>query len=185
MVKEHKIIKYNLQDEVDQLQTMGMAYHEIASKIKENHPDIADLSNLSAMAIQRYLASSRETKIIEDVKQGKDPVTDFIGEYRQAMKDINEKTETLYNKSIKVLNDIELTNDDIMRLKAIKEVRDNIEQIRKNQVSLVQFGEKKTNTIYNVNLKKEIHVKNLLLNFVKGLCPKCKRNVSEILEEVV
>jgi len=183
MSKEHKIIKYNLQDEVEQLQAAGMAYHEIASTIKGNHPEISDLSNLSSMAIQRFLRQKEESKVEESLKQGRDPISDFIEEYRQAMKDINVKSNILYDKSIQLLNSIDQTDDDILKLKAVKEVRDNIDLLRKNQVSLIQFGEKKTNTIYNVNLKKEIHVKNLLMNFNKNLCSKCRFKIAEILEQ--
>ena len=182
MTKEHKIIKYNLQDEVEQLHTAGMAYHEIAGTIKGNHPEIADLHNLSAMAIQRYLKDKDEKQIVEDVKQGKDPVKDFIEEYREAMKDIDRKSSSLYDRSVRLLDSIEQSDDDILKMKALKEVRDSLHLLKDNQVALVQYGERKVNTINNVYLKKEIHVKNLLMEFNKCLCGKCKKNVADMLE---
>jgi len=182
MTKEHKIIKYNLQDEVNQLHTGGMAYQEIARTIKNNHPEIADLSNLSAMAIQRYLSNKNEKQVVEDIKQGKDPIADFTEEYRKAMRDINVKSEILYDESLKILNSVKESPDDMLKLKAIKEVRDNLDLLRKNQVSLIQFGDQKRNTINNVYLKKEIHIKNLLMLLVKDLCPNCKRVVASIVE---
>jgi uncharacterized phage infection (PIP) family protein YhgE len=181
-MKEHKIIKYNLQDEVNQLKTAGMAYQEIASTIKGNHPEIADLSNLSAMAIQRYFSSEQEKDIEKSVKAGENPVMDFLEEYRKEMKDINRKSNLLYEKSMQLLNSIDQSDDDFLKLKAIKEVRDNLDMLRKNQVSLVEYGEKKTSTIYNVNLKKEIHVKNMLIAFNKNLCSKCRLKIAELLE---
>jgi len=183
MTKEHKIIKYNLEDEVQQLQDAGMSYIEIARVIKQNHPTIEDLGNLSAMSIQRYLASKDEREIQEQLDEGKDPIEDFVEEYRKSMHHINIKSEELYKRSLRLLDTLEQSDDDIMKLKAIKEVRDSLDLLRKNQVSLVQFGDKKTNTIYNVNLKKEIHVKNLLMNFNKELCPKCRLKIAELLEK--
>jgi len=183
MTKEHKIIKYNLEDEVQQLKEGGLSYFEIASTIKRNHPMIEDLKGLSPMAIQRYLSSKDEREIQRQLDSGKDPVEDFVDEYRKAIKDIDVKTKELYEYSLKLLNSISESDDDIMKLKAVKEVRDNLDLIRKNQVSLIQFSEKKTNTICNVNLKKEIHVRNLLMNFNKELCSKCRLKIAELLEE--
>ena len=182
MTKQHKIIKYHLEDEVQQLKDNGMSYIEIASTIRSNHPTIKELQGLSAMAIQRYLSSKDEREVEEQIESGKDPVGDFVDEYRKSMDKINVKSEELYNRSLALLETLEQSDDDIMKLKAIKEVRDSLDLLRKNQVSLVQFGEKKTNTIYNVNLKKEIHVKNLLMNFNKELCSRCRLRIAELLE---
>lgn len=185
MTKEHKIIKYNLQDEVEQLHTAGMAYHEIASTIKGNHPEIADLSNLSPMAIQRYLKNEQEEEVEKAVREGKDPVKDFVEEYREKMKEIDRKSNALYERTVKLLDSIDQSDDDIMKLKAIKEARDGLHLLKDNQVALIQYGEKKVNTINNVYLKKEIHVKNLLMEFNKCLCGKCKLKIAEMLEQEV
>lgn len=184
-MKEHKIIKYNLEDEVEQLQAAGMAYHEIASTIRGNHPEIADLSNLSAMAIQRYLKQNEDTKIEESVKQGKDPVSDFIDEYRQAMKDIISKTDKLYGISMDILNSVKESDDDILKMQAVKTAINNLDLMRKNHESLVNNSNSKIKSINNVNLKKEVHVKNYLINFTKYLCPVCRSKISQVLETEV
>lgn len=185
MTKEHKIIKYNLQDEVEQLHTAGMAYHEIASTIRGNHPEIADLSNLSSMAIQRYFADSREKEVEQEVREGKDPVKDFAEEYRQAIKDIDIESRELYQRTKKILDSICESDDDIMKLKAVKEARDSLHQLKDNQVALIQYGDKKATAITNVFMKKELHVKNYLMNYTKCLCGKCKLKIAEMLEQEV
>jgi hypothetical protein len=184
-MKEHKIIKYNLQDEVKQLQSQGMAYQEIASTLKSNHPEIPDLSNLSAMAIQRYIKQKNENEVIEGVEQGKNPVSDFIVEYRQSMKDIIDKTDSLYEESMAILESVKQTEDNVLKMQAVSTAIRNLDLMRKNHESLVQNSNSKINTINNVNLKKEIHVKNLLVGFTSNLCPSCKLRIAELLEKEV
>jgi len=185
MSKENKIIQYNLEDEVKQLREMNYSVHDIAKRISDNHPEIHSLKNLSGMSISRYIRNAEEKELQGEVTEGKDPVKDFTEMYRDEVDDIHEKTKELYEKSIIILKDIEEGSQDYnVKLKAIKEVRDNLNQMLKNQVSLKQYGERRANTIYNVNLKKEIHVKNLLLNFVNSLCPKCKAKISKLVEEI-
>jgi len=101
------------------------------------------------------------------------------------MKEIDMKSNALYERTVKLLDSIDQSDDDIMKLKAIKEARDGLHLLKDNQVALIQYGEKKVNTINNVYLKKEIHVKNLLMEFNKSLCGNCKRKIAEMLEQEV
>ena len=183
MTNISKIEKYNLEDETKQLKEMRYTNEEIAKRLRDNHPEIKDLKKLSGMSVGRYFRSVAENKIEKSVEEGGDPVKDFIDEFRVSIENINKKTEDLYNKTMKILDDIESNSkDDHLRLKAVKEARDSLEQMRKNKVSLIQYGERRTGDIYNVNLKKEYHVKNMLLNFSRELCPKCRSKIPKLFE---
>ena len=189
MTKENKITKYNLEEEARQLRELGHSYQSIAETLRTNHPKITDIQKLSAMAIMRYFDALEEKKLQEDVDVGKDPVKDLTEEFCTAVRGINQRSEAIYNRSIRLLDKLENDGaDSTVVLKAIKEARDSLAEERKNMVALKQFGEKKTLTINNVNLKKEIHVKNMLLNFSKDLskelCPKCRTKVPPLLEKL-
>jgi hypothetical protein len=134
------------------------------------------------MAIQRYLADNREKEVELEILEGKDPVKDFAEEYRQAMRDINIKSNALYERTIKLLDSISESDDDIMKLKAIKEARDGLHLLKDNQVAIVQYGDKKVTAMGNIFMKKEIHVKNYLMSYTQCLCPKCKLKIAEMLE---
>ena len=63
-------------------------------------------------------------------------------------------------------------------MKALREARETIKQMRDNAIAVQQYGERHTTSIYNINLKKEIYIKNILLNFVQelsNLCPECRK----------
>ena len=179
----NKIIKYGLEDEAQSLLDSGLSRAKIAETIRNNHPEIVDLKDLSAMSVQRWI-ESRERKEIEDkLEEGKDPLDLFIKEYRKAIKDLNAKAEKLYNKSSKLLDKVEQEGNSIITLKAIKEVRDSLDQLRKNWVSLMQYGTRQTSNIYHINLKKEQNTKIMLLEFSKVLCDKCRNAVSKLIED--
>ena len=189
MTKENKIVRYNLEDEAQQLRDLGNSYQSVADALAENHPKITDIQKLSPMAVMRYFDSLAERKLQGDLDVGKDPVKDLTDEFCTAVRDINQRSESIYNRSIRLLDDLEAGDaDSVVVLKAIKEARDSLAEERKNMVALKQYGEKKSITIQNVNLKKEIHVKNMLLDFSKDLnkelCPACRMKMPIILEKI-
>jgi len=179
----NKIIKYGLESEAQSLLDSGLSRAKIAETLRNNHPEIVDLKDLSAMSVQRWIDSKERAKLEESIEQGKDPLDDFMKEYRRAIKDLNLKAERLYNKANKLLDKAELEGDTTTSLRAIKEVRDSLDQLRKNWVSLMQYGTRQTSNIYHINLKKEQNVKIMLLEFSKVLCNECRSKVSELLKE--
>ena len=189
MTKENKISRYNLEDEAQQLRDMGNSYKVIADTLKRNHPKILDIQKLSPMAVMRYFDSLEEQKLQEELDVGKDPVKDLTEEFCNSVRDINQRSEAIYHRSIRLLDKLEKDGaDSMVILKAIKEVRDSLAEERKNMVALKQYGEKRSLVINNVNLKKEIHVKNMLLSFSKDLnkelCPKCRAKLPKVLEKI-
>ena len=186
MTKENKIIQFDLQEEARQLRELGNSYTSIGKTLSENHPKIEALQKLSPMSVMRFFDADEERKLQEAVDTGGNPVKDLTEEFCTAVRNINQRSEAIYHRSIRLLDKLETENkDNILILKAIKEARDSLAEERKNMVALKQFGEKKSITIQNVNLKKEIHVKNMLMSFSKDLnkelCPKCRAKMPVIL----
>jgi hypothetical protein len=180
MPRESKIIKYNLEDEVKQLMKLGYTNQaEITRVLIKNHPEIEDLKNLSQMSVGRYIKSMKEDNIEQAVKEGRNPVGEFIDKV-ESIYSMNQK---LYDKCISILDEVEQnTDDNSTKFRAIKEARDTLTQMRKSQESLIQFGERESKNIQNVNLKKEYNVKIMLLDISKRLCPKCRNELVNILE---
>jgi len=186
MTKENKLIQYNLQDEAIDLRKRGSSYLEIAETLKKNHPKIDDIQKLSQMSVMRFLDGNKERELQEQVDLGGDPVKDLTEEFCTAVRDINDRSKTIYNYSMRFLDKLKKENkDNPLILKAIKGVSDSLAEERKNMIALKQFGEKRSMTIQNINLKKEIHVKNMLMSFSKDLnkelCPNCRAKMPAIL----
>jgi len=176
-----KIIKYHMEDEAKQLKEMGYTNEEISDKLRENHPEIKELTKFSGMSVRRYFESDECKKIEEKVLKGEDPVSDFIKEYRDKLDTIEQRTSDLYEECKTILEDAKKDGSILDKLKAVDVTLKSLEQSRKNMVSLVQYGERQTNNFYSVNLKKEYHIRNLLLNFSEKLCPKCRNKIPELL----
>jgi len=184
MVKENKILKYNLESEVDAMLDSGMSLEQVATTIKNSHSDIIDLQNLSSMSIMRYRNSRDKSKMVEEIGEGKDPVDIFVREFNTRMKALDKKTDTLYNKCVNLLNKLEKEDNSELILKAIRETTNNIDQSRKNWTSLAQYGIRQTSNIYNINMKKEQNIKIMLLEWARDLCPVCREKIFNVFEEI-
>jgi len=183
MGNKSKIKKYELEDEARQLKTMGLSYEDIASTLKENHSKIADLKSLSSMSVMRYFDGESEDGVLIDIDQGENPVSSLVCEFQDEIRSIHKRSNTLCDKAESLLDKVELSDDDFLTLKAIKEVRDSYDHLRKNYESLMRFGDNRIKAIQNVNLKKEVHVKNMLVGVTRHLCDGCRRKISEELEK--
>ena len=178
-----KLKKYNLEEEAQQLKDMGYSYEKIAETLKDNHPQIGDIKALSSMSIMRYFDSEEENSITEVIETGGNPVSNLVTEFQEEIRDIHRKSERLANRAEAIFDEIEAGDDNLLKLKALKETRDSYDQLRKNYESLIKFGDNRIKSIQNVNLKKEIHVKNMLVGLTKNLCDECRRKISEELEK--
>jgi len=181
MTKVNKIIKYELENEVDSLLENGVALHRIASIIKDNHPDIKDLQKISNMSIMRYRDTREKQKLEEVIADGGDPVDEFTNEFKSAVRDLVKKTDAIYDEALSILSEAKNSDNITDKLKALKEVRDSLETQRKNFISLQQYGQRQQSNIYNINMKKENNIKLMLLDYANQLCPKCRNKVSELL----
>lgn len=186
MVKENKILKYDLGNEVDAMLDQGMSLADIATTVKETHQDVIDLQDLSAMSVMRYRNSRDQTNIAKRTEEGEDFVDTFLKDFRNAMEDLNKKSNNIYDRSIKLLNKLEKEENTDSTLKAIKEVTNSVEQLRKNWTTLAQYGVRQTSNIYNINLKKEQNTKIMLLEWTRDLCPSCRdKKYKELSKEDV
>jgi len=178
-----KIKKYELEDEARQLKDMGLSYEDISKQLKDNHSKIADLRALSAMSVMRYFDGETEDGVLVELDQGENPVSNLVCEFQDEVRLIHKKGNSLCTRAEKLLDKLETSDDDLLTLKAIKEVRDSYADLRKNYESLIKFGDNRFKAIQNVNLKKEVHVHNMLVGVTRNLCDECRRKISEELEK--
>jgi len=178
MTKTSKIEKFNLIDEFKQLYDLSYGNEEIARVLISNHPEIEGLQNLSGMSVGRFRKKYEESLMDSEIKLGKDPFDDFS----TVARDIYDKIEKLYDRSLDILDDVEQNGNDALRLKAVKEARDSLKEMLKARESMIQFADDKIDTARNLNMKKEYNVKIMILNLSKSLCPKCRKELAKVLE---
>jgi len=183
MGNHHKIDKYGLQEEYAQLRDMGYSYSKIAQCIKDNHPEISDLKNLSSMSIMRYNNNKEETEIKESIKQGKNPLAEanahFIHAVSENIKELNETKDWVMDIKKRA---IESENLD-MEIKALKGYINTLDSHLKQLIALKQWGETQTNKADRVSQNQLVLVKNLMVGVTTNLCPTCRANVNKELEK--
>jgi len=178
MVNINKIVKYNLESEVLKLKDSGYSMLNIANMVSAQHPDIKELSNLSAMSIQRFLESYNKEQAKDKVRDGEDIDEHLREEFREKMYEIDDETHEIFKIMKKSLLRIVKTGDDYQVIKSAKDVLTAIEQSKRNWNSLIQWGIDTSR--FNNEAKREINfieVNNLILNWSKELCPKCRSKV--------
>ena len=187
MPTKSKIEKYNLNEEVIALKKAGMSNHEIARTIKDRYHDIDELQNISVTSIRRffekYFTSDYEEKIKE--YQIEEPTVDSIyKEFKRKMRSLYARIESR-NLQIKDLWDKALEKKDIDTLyKLQKAMNDNEKELRQQMLALIQYSDERISPLIQINEKKEIQIKNLLLNFSQVLSPVCRKRVSNLLSEI-
>ena len=188
MSNTNKIIKYKLESLVQGLKDEGKSDAEIARIISDRYgKKFPELANISRMSISRYWRLKRDEAIKKEIEEkGEEEVIDRIyAEFRSKMEELVKKMEKRDKELDGFLEDAKKSGDTESLILYLREQRQNIEQIRKNLVSLIQYAERQFRPIMQVNVKKEINIKNLLLNYSKLLCPVCRKRVSkEILDTI-
>lgn len=186
MANVNKIVKYGLEDEVLALRNRNppLSYREIVDYIKATHPDIPELQNLSVMSIKRFLESKEREKVENAIDKGEDVTSKLYKEFRTKMQDLVLQIEHL-QKLTEPLIEEALENKDVHTLlRLLKEQRENIEQIRKNMVAIMNYQENRFRPIMQVQEMRVVNIRNILLDFSKHLCPHCRKTVAKLLEEV-
>jgi len=179
----NKIIKYNLECEVDPLLEQKVPYQKIANTIKETHPEIKDLNTLSAMNIMRY-KTDKESKAMDMIlDEGRDPMDEFTKEYRAAIRKNNEEVQVIFKDCKAILEEAKQSDNIANKVKAVEVSLKSLDQIRRNWESLSQYGSRQIPLIGKVNLKKEQNVKVLILSVSNKLCPKCRDEMKKVIEE--
>jgi len=185
MANVNKIVKYGLEEEVLALRNRNppLSYREIVDYIKATHPDIPELQNLSIMSVKRFLESQERQKVADAIDRGEDVTSKLYKEFREKMQDLVLQIEQLQRITEPLIEEA-LENKDVRTLlRLLKEQRENIEQIRKNMVSIMNYQENKFKPIMQVQEMRVVNIRNILLDFSKHLCPHCRKKVIELIEE--
>jgi len=185
-MKQNKIIKWNLEDEVIRLDGEGKSNQAIAEHIQKKYADIPELSEISAMSINRFLQSNDENRIQIQLDRTKDPSSTIQKEFnikmRESIQDAENARLTI-NKYMERLKNEDLTTKEVNNI--ISSWQKINDQYRKNLVSLREFTENRIiRPTQNIIYKKEINIKNLLLDVSRDLCPVCRKRVKEKLEKL-
>ena len=99
------------------------------------------------------------------------------------MQDLVLQIEELQKITEPLIEDALKKKDIKTLLRLLKEQRENIEQIRKNMVSIMNYQEKKFRPIMQVQEMRVVNIRNILLDFSKHLCPHCRKAVLKLIEE--
>jgi len=177
MVNVSKIKKYNLEDRVINLRDAGFGLEEIVQTIKNENPNIHELSNLSMMSISRFLDTNKTDVALDKIKNDENPAEELRSEFRDKMYDLHKETEDIYKIMKSSLKKIVLEGDNYKTIKSAREIINAIEQSRKNWTSLIQFGSEESKHIEKAQEVNIIEVHNLLINVSKDLCPNCRRKI--------
>ncbi|MHA1675771.1 MAG: hypothetical protein ACTSU6_01200 [Candidatus Njordarchaeales archaeon] len=188
MANINKIIKYGLVDYVKQLKNEGMTDGEIARTIAKKYGNqYPELKNISRMSVSRFFEALSREKIKEELQSGstEDEIVEKIyQEFRTKMLALIKKMEERDKLLDEFLEEAKEKNDIRSFISYLREQRQNIEQLRKNLVSLVQYAERQIKPIIQIDMHKEVKIKNMLLLFSKELCPECRKRVRDKILEL-
>lgn len=186
MSKKGKIEKWNLEDEVVRLHDEeGKGYQSIAESISTKYNDIPELKEISHMSVARFLERYDEHKMEEKIEKTKDPVSvmerEFNLKMRESIIDAEEARQTIDDYMKKLRNE-DLSTSDLQKI--ISSWQKINDQYRKNLVSLREFTDNRIiKPTQNIIYKKEINIKNLLLEISRDLCKECRDKIKKKLEE--
>jgi len=185
MTKKNKIIKWNLEDEVIRLDSEGKSTHAIAEAISTKYTDIPELNEISPMSIHRFLKKKDEDRLEIKLDESKDPTElmekEFNIKMRESILDSENARRTIESYMSKLKNE-DLKSTDVQKIiSSWQKVND---QYRKNLVSLREFADNRIiKPTQNIIYKKEINIKNLLLDISRDLCKECRNKIKEKLKE--
>jgi len=185
MTKKGKVEKWNLEDEVVRLKDEGKGSHAIAKAISEKYSDIPELEGISHMSIARFIERHDEKKMKDKIEKTKDPTSvmeqEFSIKMRESILDAEEARQTINSYMSKLKNE-DLSSSDVQKI--ISSWQKINDQYRKNLVSLREFADNRIiRPTQNIIYKKEINIKNLLLDISRDLCQNCRNKIKEKLEE--
>ena len=186
-MKENKIVKYGLQNEVVKLRyDKNWGYNKIKDYIRNNYSDNEELSNISQMSIKRFLDAYIEGRIEKKTEDG--TVEDEIkSEFDRKMRDLIVKAEKLDKIAGEIFQKARNENASYADLsKLLRVYKDINDQIRKNIVSAREFIEREYfRPQQEIIEKKEVKIQNFFFNILPDLCPVCRKKVDKKLKELM
>jgi len=178
-----KIDKYGLGPLIRSLKEEGKSNSEIARIIREQYgKTYPELKDFSRMAVARYFESEARKEVEAELKKGKTEdqlVEEIYQEFRTKMRSLIKKMEERDKLLDELIEQAKASGSKEDIIGYLREQRANIEQLRRNLVSLVQYAERQIKPVIQVSYKKEVNIRNLLLAFSKELCYECRRKVAK------
>ena len=173
-----------LLNKAKQMRDEGMSEQGIADYFNKDKELPKD--KVSVMAVHRALGVVEKNKINNLILQGKNPLDELIKEIRENAKKIDIKIEKLIEKS-EIIVDEAMEGDSISdKTKAIKEARDTLVQLQKNQIIIHQYCESLQNSVNDESLNQKEQVTNILNIWTDAVtelvCPICRK---EVIPEVI
>jgi hypothetical protein len=187
MSKQGKIEKWNLEDEVIRLKEEGKGSQSIAQAISLKYNDIPELRDISHMSVVRFIERFDEMKMEDRMEENKDPTKAIAEEFnikmRESILDAEKARQTINSYMVKLKTEPEsMSSSDVQKI--ISSWQKINDQYRKNLVSLREFADNRIiRPTQNIIYKKEINIKNLLLEISRDLCQNCRNIIKEKLEE--
>jgi len=187
MTKKNKITRWDLEDEVLYLKnTEKKSDHAIAEHISNKYADIPELHEISAMSVNRFLNSHNESMVEKELDKVKDPTKFIQQQFNIKMRESIQDTESARQTIQKYMDELrsgDLKAGEVSKL--ISSWQKINDQYRKNLVSLREFTDNRIiRPTQNIIYKKEINIKNLLLDISRDLCPACRKRIQEKLEDL-
>lgn len=162
----------------------GKTAYAVAKHISEKYADIPELAKVNKMTISRHIKKKDEDRIENKLQEKKDPMgvveQEFNTKMRQNILDAESMNQLVMSYKNKLDADDLTTKDLATMLKAWQTAND---QMRKNLVSLREYTDNHIiKPTQNIIYKKEINVKNMLVDYARELCPECRKKISKIID---
>ena len=157
--------------------------NDIANDIQMRYPDVVELSNISAMAIQRWLTKHKKEQMRKKIATGKSVTDDIQIEFNSKMYDLVDETNDIYNIMRDALMNIIKTKDDMKTIRACKDVLVSIDQARRNWSSLIQWNTDQNATYQDARQLQIVDIDKIILNLSSHLCPRCKKEAIKVVTE--
>lgn len=138
---------------------------------------------VNQMNVKRFYESNDLKEVTDQIDAGEDPVDELTQEFKKRLLDLDKEmgqTKDLIN--IKLQKAVESGNTTEM-YKAIDMLNKNWEALRKNWVSIQQFGHERAYTIERGIQEKNQTINILILDFADKLCPTCRKEVLKLIHE--
>lgn len=181
MGRQYKVEKYGLEEDVRTLWNggKGLSPHRIAKKIKKDYGH-----EISHTSISRWLDEDMKHQYDNEYKEGGDPAHDITQEFVGEMRDLANKIEDDWNEYDQLLEEA-INERDFKNIHQLRKgQRDDIEQIRKNLVSLIQFANMKFSPLEDLQHQKEEKFRTIIINiFGSMLCDECKQRAMTALRQ--
>jgi len=174
MTKENKIVKHELESEVNDLLDNGYSVYKISDLIKNKYSDKKDLRNISPMSIQRYKDTRSKRELIDIESEGRDPTDIITKQFMNATEEFLDEVKFLTKESKLLYKEAKKEGTLIDRAKILKELRDNINQKQKIWESKMNYGTRQMRNLGDINQKKVQNLNVIMIDIANDLCPDCR-----------